>query len=184
MKKSFILFVFLFSTINLFSQVEMNDTIYLLNGNKMEVMIVENYRDLNNIYYVRWDKDTNVFNHMESISINRVHSIYSNSEYIIINDITNNKDINLELFRSQSNTAYITTGIGIGLVLLSDIVSEAQANKFKKTGNIDSVNNLPKYLRYTGLCLSLTGVIIRIDANKHLKKNYIEIGLNNIRYNF
>ena len=30
----------------------MNDTIYLLNGNKMEVMIVENYRDLNNIYYV------------------------------------------------------------------------------------------------------------------------------------
>ena len=113
MKKIIVLFILLFSTINLFSQIEMRDTLYLINGNKIPVMIVENYRDLNNIYYVRWDKDTNVFNHMESISMNKVHSIYFNNEYIIINDITNDKDINLELFRSQSNTAYITTGIGI-----------------------------------------------------------------------
>ncbi len=165
-----------------------SDTLYLLDGSKLSVNIME-YDQTKHVAYGIWNSTLKRLTNIQQIDKTKLHYIYADNKFHLINDVTEQDDIdrlrrNLLIYERRSRAGMVTLTTGVSLLLASSILAEVQQNQYQESHNPDDLNDIPKYLNYGGLGLMLIGGIIKISSYEFLERGSIDITPVGVRVNF
>jgi hypothetical protein len=168
-----------------------SDTLYLLDGRKISGNIME-YDQTKHVAYGIWNSTLKRLTNIQQIDKSKLHYIYADKKFHLINDVTEKDDIdrlrrNLLIYERRSRAGMVALTSGVGLVLTSMIYSEIRLNRHNEpdaSKNPEDLNDIPKYLNYSGYGLMLVGGIIKISSYEFLERGSIDITPVGVRVNF